>query len=549
MFVVLAAASWLHGNPWPSCGIIPAERVEWMHRFAENIATAEQAHIPQTPGPSTQQQPRGSILAVTDSHAMLPPKQHQSHGSLTTSTGSHIGLQEQHQPAEKKATTTTHSQTDPLSKAIRRRQQLSIQAGDLTSAYAYDAIPLAVLRPVLLTRPTAEQRLLFITRSRAESLTVEVTRNAAAVNARYQGLVDTLHAGTTLPGDERAYHQYISDAKAAILLRNLTRSSPTSGGHQLLTPQPPLDQDQFSQRLGGHALPTPRSMPNHGRLDPAPQPRAVEQQRLLKSMDDLVDIDDLMQPVVLSPRESPTTVHLQKQPDAVVLSPRESPTTVHLPKQPDDAAVLASSGGVDSAVSPSSQPKSRKRARHPDSRLPPAKRVALPLPDTEREVVALSSDDGSTNDELLLSTSFEPHRPHQHSSDAETTTEPRPSPPVQRDRGKKKEARPAPVERNRRKQVRESRPEGIMYECPANAYLDEENQCPLFFDHHASTRAHCQRFHMILQPKTSPCSCAGQLADKACYHYGCAEFFAKTFTQTLDATWKPGRSTLPLRTI
>jgi hypothetical protein len=416
--------------------MISFKRVEWMHQFAENIATAEQAyapvHVPQASGPSTQQQrptkktttpdqPRDSAYVSPVSQASRIPTQQpsrntfvtagQHHGSILAVTGSHAVLPlKQHQPAEKKATTTAHPQSDPLSKAIRRRQQLLTQSGDLNSAYAYDAIPLAILRPVLLTRPTAEQQQLFITRFRAESLTVEATRDvhaAAAVNLRIQGLIDALRAGTSSPQDRIAYHQYISDAKAAILARNF----------------PPLSQDacQVAEDQGPLPPVYQRAATPHG----------------IDGISHLSEIDELMQPAVLSPCPSPPrgqpSPHGQPSPRGQTQPLLSRPNT----PLPDNIET------EDIIVIQSSPPVSRKRRS--DGHQSPPKRVALYSLDTESDTEA------------------EPQLP------------PRPKRDHRKGASKNPRGPPSAISRKRRaKQVFSQSDKEKLYACPANVYPQTE---------------------------------------------------------------------------
>jgi hypothetical protein len=58
----------------------------------------------------------------------------------------------------------------------------------------------------------------------------------------------------------------------------------------------------------------------------------AEQRSVIKSMDDFVDIDDLMEPIVLSPREYQLT-------------------PVHHRTEPNDTIMIVSSGGHDPAAS------------------------------------------------------------------------------------------------------------------------------------------------------------------------------------------------------
>jgi hypothetical protein len=41
MFVILAAEGWLKDDPRPSCGMMHAARIAWMHSFAKNMADCE----------------------------------------------------------------------------------------------------------------------------------------------------------------------------------------------------------------------------------------------------------------------------------------------------------------------------------------------------------------------------------------------------------------------------------------------------------------------------------------------------------------------------
>jgi hypothetical protein len=103
----------------------------------------------------------------------------------------------QHQPAT--GVTFAQAEPDALSRAIRRRQRLFIQTGDLNSARAYDAIPLAVLRPVILGRSTAEQQQLFLNLFRAELLTVEAPGTSAQPEKSNHKFKDSLIHSARVP--------------------------------------------------------------------------------------------------------------------------------------------------------------------------------------------------------------------------------------------------------------------------------------------------------------------------------------------------------------
>jgi hypothetical protein len=147
------------------------------------------------------------------------------------------------------------------------------------------------------------------------------------VDRRIQGLIDAITAGTMLLGDKRAYHEYLSDVKAAILARNLPR---------------PSSEQPRSPTSAGNELPDQHRVPPSPAAPAVAMPPALREKSAIKSMDDFTDTDDLMKPIELSPHKQP-------------------PTPLHHQSEP---IVIVSSGGLESPHS--SPPNKRKRARRPD---------------------------------------------------------------------------------------------------------------------------------------------------------------------------------------
>jgi hypothetical protein len=131
----------------------------------------------------------------------------------------------------------------------------------------------------------------------------------------------------------------------------------------------------------------------------------------------------------------------------------------------------------------------------------------LPFSDTEAETTAASGDDDSSDDELPPLSFFQRRRLHQRSSSAEKMTEPWPLTPTKRDHRKKNEGRPASVKRGKQhgKQGKKPRPEGTVYQCPANVYLEWKR--PTTSSATSGIRAHCRMFHPILELKPAKHAC------------------------------------------
>jgi hypothetical protein len=95
-----------------------------------------------------------------------------------------------------------------------------------------------------------------------------------------------------LLGDKRAYHEYLSDVKAAILARNLPR---------------PSSEQPRSPTSAGNELPDQHRVPPSPAAPAVAMPPALREKSAIKSMDDFTDTDDLMKPIELSPHKQPPT--------------------------------------------------------------------------------------------------------------------------------------------------------------------------------------------------------------------------------------------------
>jgi hypothetical protein len=278
-------------------------------------------------------------------------------------------------------------------------------------------------------------------------------------------------AGTSSPQDRIAYHQYISDAKAAILTRNF----------------PPLSQDacQVAEDQGPLPPVYQRAATPHG----------------IDGISHLSEIDELMQPVVLSPCPSPP--HGQPSPRGQTQPLLSRPNTP-LPGNIETEDII---------VIQSSPPVSRKRRS--DGHQSPPKRVALYSLDTESDTEA------------------EPQLP------------PRPKRDHRKGASKNPRGPPSAISRKRRaKQVFSQSDKEKLYACPANVFL--KWKCPIRFHSANGMRLHCRTFHPILEVKPAKCSChltgvGGRTArENACRLAGCVHVFADVSDQGDDATWSPG---------